>query len=58
MASGRKPNEHEDYCEEQVSEPPWYFHTHRCTRKAKETVAGKRYCTQHAKIKRRRLAAK
>lgn len=53
---GMGVNEPSTQCVEMVAEPPHYFHSHRCPRKAVETVDDKGLCRQHAKVALRRKA--
>jgi hypothetical protein len=48
------------HCQAQCEEPPWFLHTHRCSRLATmlDADSGLAVCTQHARmlVKRPRLA--
>ena len=43
-------------CEAVVSEPPHYFHSHKCKRRASAYIDGRRLCSQHANVALRRKA--
>lgn len=40
-------------CVAQVSEPPHHFHSHRCTKRAKDMVGDYEVCGIHARVAKR-----